>query len=245
MDDEVWRRPLALSDPERHRLVAQFEADEKRRRDNEKREYERLQNDLKFSVMLSARGLDDEHLRHLALSAAAKELAAYPLHRDRLSIVAENAVKAACDQEASEFKQAVERDRKRQDLPGQQRPMPLSQQDHSASLGQHRQPDYFARNEPGIDRNRPERQPLGKYQALDDTTRRLREESDRQQPPVERHLQIDREVKNPDYRNTAREVSRRDTSGGIRQARGAAEQQERGTERNEGRNDPGRGGRSR
>ena len=240
MDDEVWRRPLASYDAEQRRLAAQFEIDRKKHEQDIQRKRERLERNLSFLVMLSANGAENEHLRKVALDIAAKEYAANPLtYEDKLSRLAAFAAPKAVEQDDLERKQANERELQ------QERRQPRQQQVHISTRETARQPDYFARNEPGIDRNRPERQPLGKYQTLDDTTRRLREESDRQQPPVERHLQIDREVKNPDYRNTAREVSRRDTSGGIRQARDATEQQERGAERNEGRNDPGRGGRSR
>jgi len=232
MDDEQWRRPLAPYDLEQRRLIAESDFQRKKLEEAEVRERARLESDPKFGIMLTARELHDAHLRQFALTAAAKELAAYPGRS--LSIVAENAVEAANNQEALERKQEIERDAERQRLRGP-RPIPVPP----------RQPDYFVRNEPHINRDKPDRQPLGKYQPLDDLTRQLRDESDRRQtPPVEHHRQIDREVKNPDYRATATEITssaKRQRDFGQRDDRPA---QESGNAQDQARSNPGRGGRS-
>ena len=111
-----------------------------------------------------------------------------------------------------------------------------------------------------VERTAPKAQWLGKYQSLDTARaesrteprrdwveRQQREDSDRRQTPaVERHRQIERTIKNPDYRTTAHEVSSRDAA----QARHSrlqkdSQQREQSTERDDGRSQDSRGGRKR
>jgi hypothetical protein len=83
-------------------------------------------------------------------------------------------------------------------------------------------PDYFAKHKSRADLAQPKSQRLGKYQDLEKFTRNRsdndhqdarvgqeqRDANDkRQTPPVERHRQIERAAKDPDYRLTASELT--------------------------------------
>jgi hypothetical protein len=209
MDDE-FRRPSTYFETEQRRLAAIHKYEQKKLAKKEQDAREFLEKEPRFVQLLTIALLDfdNDHSRKLALDAAAKDLAQNRSLHGRLSILATRAADKAREQVELEGQQALEKERQEQ-----------SKQPRRDAAESER-PDYFARNEPHVNRTAPKAQWLGKYQELDDyartpgrakepkrverqqpehVTRQQQEESDRRQTPVVEHAAREERERRPDH----------------------------------------------